>query len=570
MMRSAGLKRLFHPATAQLHAFQIRARLRSLLERVQTPRRRGLVLLSLLLGCVWLGQAVAGIFLREPADPGAIRFWIPAAMVVYCLYHLVKILTRTPETPFEWTSAETELLLGAPLTRLQIITWRLRSIFTAAVAKAACFALVMSPDVPSVPLALVGMLGGLLMIDLLRLVLGMAVNAMTDRERWLCRIGLVTPLVGLVAWAMYCCLATMNVNNSPAQFSVTLMVQTSKVLTGLLAVEPFSWLLQPFRLFSSVIFADGSFGQMIGSSVLAISLLGFTLVGMLSFDRICQHRMQRMEADSWSRLDARSVDSGQTRLNSKASGAIVKAPWRFRGVGPIAWRQLLGAWHYRNAVRFALLVPTLLCCLPMFADANKETMMMNVGGSLVFYTFLLLPSGLILDYRRDIDRMAVLKSLPISPWALTIGQLATPVTLASLFQIMVLTVGVLTDSITAFQATIAFVVLIPFNVLNFALENYLFMLSPYRRNEEGVMVFVRTILTFTAKGIMFAIAFAITITWVILSLQWGNALGLGSWAGPALFAVGIWLLVGAAAWVFATLLTRRIASFDVSIDSPVG
>ena len=135
---------------------------------------------------------------------------------------------------------------------------------------------------------------------------------------------------------------------------------------------------------------------------------------------------------------------------------------------------------------------------------------------------------------------------------------------------MVLTVGVLTDSITAFQATIAFVVLIPFNVLNFALENYLFMLSPYRRNEEGVMVFVRTILTFTAKGIMFAIAFAITITWGILSLQWVNALGLGAWAGPALFAVGIWLLVGAAAWVFATLLTRRIASFDVSIDSPVG
>ena len=163
-----------------------------------------------------------------------------------------------------------------------------------------------------------------------------------------------------------------------------------------------------------------------------------------------------------------------------------------------------------------------------------------------------------------------MKSLPISPWALTIGQLATPVLLASTFQIVVLVVGVLVQSITPVQAGVAFLVLIPFNVLNFALENYLFMLSPFRRNEEGVMVFVRTILTFTAKGIMFGIAFAITICGALLSFQWRKALGVGAWAEPALFAVGIWVLVGVAATAFAVLLTRRIATFDVSIDAPAG
>ena len=84
------------------------------------------------------------------------------------------------------------------------------------------------------------------------------------------------------------------------------------------------------------------------------------------------------------------------------------------------------------------------------------------------------------------------------------------------------------------------------------------------------MVFVRTILTFTAKGIMFGVAFAITIGWALLSFQWGNALAVGPWAGPALFSLGIWLLVGVAAAMFASLLTRRIASFDVSIDAPAG
>ena len=569
MMVPQASQRLFHPATAQLHGFLVRARLNGLLERIRTPKRRGLVLLSLLLGCVWIGQAVVGILFRPPANPTEIRFWIPAAMVIYCLYHLVKILTRTPESAFEWTEEETELLHGAPLTRLQIITYRLRSIFTAAIAKSACFAIVMSPDVPSVPLAMVGMLGALLMIDFFRLCVGMAVHAMTDRERWLCRIGFVTPLVGLIGWAMFCSLTSMTPDGSPAQFSVALMFGTSKTLLGVLATEPGSWLLLPFQLFSRLIFPDGTVSQVFLSGVYATLLLGVSLVSMLGFDQFCQLRLRSLEAANWNRLNHHAA------ANKSASNALtdvhqVRTPWFLAGAGPIAWRQLLGAWHYRGAVRFALLIPTLLCCLPMFADASPGIMIMNVGASLVFYTFLLLPSGLILDYRRDIDRMTVLKSLPISPWALTVGQLATPVLLASAFQVFVLIVGALTQSITFFQAGVAFLVLIPFNVLNFALENYLFMLSPFRRNEEGVMVFVRTILTFTAKGIMFGLAFALTIVWALLSFQWGNALGVGQWAGPALFAVGIWFLVGLAATVFATLLTGRIATFDVSIDAPAG
>ena len=468
VMLKATSQKLFHPATAQLHSFQVRARLTGLLERIRTPRRRGLVLLSLLLGCVWLGQAIAGIFFRPPADSVSIRFWVPAAMVIYCLYHLVKILTRTPESAFEWTDEETELLHGAPLTRLQIITFRLRSIFTAAIAKSACFALVMSPDVPFVPQAMIGMLGALLMIDFIRLCIGMAVNAMTERERWLCRIGIVAPLVGLVAWTMYCTLKSMPSDGSPAQFSIDLMLQTSRTLLGLLATEPGSWLLMPFQLFSQFIFSDGSVSQLILSGVSALLLLAVSLVSMFAFDHLCQLRLRSLEAESWNRLNDKVVPS----LARRNAGAVreIRTPSFLAGAGPIAWRQLLGAWHYRAAVRFAVLVPTMLCCLPMFADASPGIMIMNIGGSLVFYTFLLLPSGLILDYRRDIDRMTVLKSLPISPWALTVGQLATPVLLASTFQIIVLAVGVLTQSITCFQAVVAFVVLNPVQRIEFCVR----------------------------------------------------------------------------------------------------
>jgi hypothetical protein len=237
-------------------------------------------------------------------------------------------------------------------------------------------------------------------------------------------------------------------------------------------------------------------------------------------------------------------------------------------MAPIAGRQLLGAWHYRDAVAFALLVPTLLCCVPMFAEASNLWMLMNIVGSLVFYTFLLLPSGLILDFRRDIDRIAVLKSLPISPWALTVGQLTTPVLLASLFQSMVLGIGATLGAITVAQAVVSAILLLPFNVLNFSFENYLFMLSPYRRNEEGVLVFVRTILTFTGKGLIFAIAAALTVTWAIVANRFGPLLIEHPWTGSILFGAGIWLSVTATAILVTRQLSQRIANFDVTQDAP--
>ena len=43
------------------------------------------------------------------------------------------------------------------------------------------------------------------------------------------------------------------------------------------------------------------------------------------------------------------------------------------------------------------------------------------------------------------------------------------------------------------------------NVLVFALDNLIFLLYPYRMQQEGMEIFLRTMLTFTGKGLLFVL-----------------------------------------------------------------
>src|SRR5262249_30260159 len=114
-----------------------------------------------------------------------------------------------------------------------------------------------------------------------------------------------------------------------------------------------------------------------------------------------------------------------------------------------------------------------------------------VLGMTVFLTPLL-----PFDFRGDVDRMAVLKTLPIRPWRLAIGQMLTPVVLATLVQWGLLSILGLLElwrrwnaadvSVQAFLDPDVVILLacfafaFPFNFLLFGVENLLFLLFPTR------------------------------------------------------------------------------------------
>ena len=113
--------------------------------------------------------------------------------------------------------------------------------------------------------------------------------------------------------------------------------------------------------------------------------------------------------------------------------------------------------------------------------------------------------------------------------------------------------------------------MVPMNVLIFALDNLFFLMFPFRTNQEGIEVFLRTTLIFTAKGITFGVAMALTVAWTLVATSVSNV--LSSWSGlaipsrPLIFLGGV-VLLGSLSAVAITLTAIAYHRFDVGQDVP--
>ncbi len=238
-------------------------------------------------------------------------------------------------------------------------------------------------------------------------------------------------------------------------------------------------------------------------------------------------------------------------------------------MGPIAWRQGIGARRYLTSLLIALIVPAALSCLPLVSDLPALGTFLNVVAALVFYSFLLLPAALKFDFRRDCDRLAILKTLPIRPSAVVIGQLATPVLLATLQQSAVLLVVMLVRPVSPGLVLGALLFLIPVNVMIFGLDNLIFLLYPHRLNQEGLQVFLRVTLTFTAKGLLFGIGLGIVYAWAV-SVRIVATLPVVSLVSDhrIVFGMGLWGLTTVTGLMLTCLLTWAFSRYDPSLDTP--
>ncbi len=176
----------------------------------------------------------------------------------------------------------------------------------------------------------------------------------------------------------------------------------------------------------------------------------------------------------------------------------------------------------------------------------------------------LLPLLLTFDFRGDVDRIDVLKSLPIAPSRLAVGQLITPTVLASGVQVIILIlIEVALGGLgKILPAAVAFA--LPFNFLLFALENWLFLVFPTRMTPAtpgDLQAMGRTMFYYVFKLLCLGlIAGAIVFVAVLVYFLLGERL-------PPALACDWVLLVGVdAALVPALVVAFR--KFDVSVDTP--
>jgi hypothetical protein len=190
---------------------------------------------------------------------------------------------------------------------------------------------------------------------------------------------------------------------------------------------------------------------------------------------------------------------------------------RLGGVGTVAWRQLHYARRHWGSLSVGLGVPALLACLPLLVPGDGLATYLTVYGGVVFYSFVLLPAALKLDFRRDFDHLGLLKSLPVRPLAVVIGQLAAPVLFTWAFQIIVLTLAAAVCRVPWDVVFNSLVFLLPVSICFTALDNLIFLLYPHRLHQEGLEVFLRSTLTFTGKGLLLVAAVFGLVGWLHLA-----------------------------------------------------
>jgi hypothetical protein len=116
---------------------------------------------------------------------------------------------------------------------------------------------------------------------------------------------------------------------------------------------------------------------------------------------------------------------------------------------------------------------------PLLVIAAADISVWSRIGFVFFVAVYVLPRTLVFDFRSDLENMENFKALPVSSWKLVAGQLAAPVLLTSLVELLLLcSAAIFLDGAprTIAIGLVAFIV--PFNMLLYGLENTLFLLFP--------------------------------------------------------------------------------------------
>jgi hypothetical protein len=280
----------------------------------------------------------------------------------------------------------------------------------------------------------------------------------------------------------------------------------------------FQFVAVPFQPFIELILADRLTARNVGYTAALLGAVTGLAVSVIGLYAGTNRRMTVREKNDYARNCAtlESITASAQNERSDASEAsrlrLCRIP-RWGGAGALAWRQLTGARRHGNSLLVAMIAPAIFASSPIFIMEDPFTALLATAGTLAFYTFLLLPTALRFDFRRDLNRLATLKVLPISPAAAVIGQTLAPVLIATVFQSAVLGFAIAVESLPLHHFFMAMLVMIPLNVLVFGLDNLIYLLYPYRVQQEGLEIFLRTMLTFTGKGLLFTVGLAAMSAW---------------------------------------------------------
>ena len=172
--------------------------------------------------------------------------------------------------------------------------------------------------------------------------------------------------------------------------------------------------------------------------------------------------------------------------------------------------------RYRATIFMSHLVPVLLCLVAFDHGPYHSNQWLYVVGGIAMCTSLIAPAALKLDFRRDLSRVLLLRSLPIKSRSMILGQLWFPILITWLFQWTVISIAAMVLKPGLLQICLWTGMLAALAVFTFALENALFLAFPHAPRSQGVAMVLRTKLTFLGKSSLLVAAAIVLAVWAAI------------------------------------------------------
>lgn len=522
-------------------------KIRNSLRGVRTPR--GLTFLALGIGVLslWLGPALYRALRMPRADPEMVRAIAPFAILGFCLSNL---FTSFGESAVAFTGAEVDFLFPAPFTRRSLLGYKILKTALGTAFSSLIFSILLLRYSSSWIACCVGIWLTVQFMQLFAIAViligqNIGERAYTETRR-----------IALIVAALLAIIAVgptlaVHLHSNPLDF----MMQVHATIAGRV-------LLAPFDIFARTITASAPDLLKWAIPAFLINLLMLAIVIGLDANYLesaataSQRRYERRQ---------RARGGGIARLagGSGPRFRVVQLP-RCGGAGPIAWRQLIGAARSSRALLILLLV---------IAIAAGTFILQHRGGSLsslekllgaVAWMNIVFISMLKFDFRDELDRLDLLRSLPIRPIAVAAAELFTPVLVLTLMQATLLVAVTICIKDGWKVAVLAAAFAVPFNVLHVGIENLLFLMFPLRSAgliAGDMQLFGRQMVLFPCKFLLMLTALSVAAAVGTV----GYILGNKSW--PAFGAVA-WVALSLVALATIPLLARAYARFDPSMDTP--
>jgi Putative ABC exporter len=471
----------------------------------------------------------------------------PFAILSFCLSNL---FTSFGDAAVPFTGAEVDFLFYGPFTRRSLLGYKILKAALGTAFTTLIFSILLLRYSTSWISCCVGIWLTVQFMQLFAMAVILCGQTIGERAYSNTRRGILVSVALLALLAIGPTLLAHH--RSPLDF----MIQVHATFAGQI-------LLVPFDTFAHTITASAHDLPQWAIPAFFINMLMLAIVIGLDanyLETAATVSQQRYERRQRARAGgaARMTDSSASRFQ------VMQLP-RWGGAGPIAWRQLIGAVRSSRA---------LLILLILIGIGGGTFIMKHRGGSFasleellgaVIWMNMVLISMLKFDFRDELDRLDMLRSLPISPIAVAAAELFTPVAVLTAMQATLLIAVTLCFKDGWKIALPAAAFAVPFNVLYVGIENLLFLMFPLRSAgliAGDMQLFGRQMVIFPCKFLLLLVA--LTITAAIGTI--GYILGNKSWAA---FGVVAWVALSLVALSTIPLLARAYARFDPSKDTPL-